>query len=104
MAAHDHLKNEFTEDKKYHDLMSWLKYGMKSYANNIRFLNTKYNISPTYLIFDLLQGSFQSSALAFPRSVTGLLTGDESSRGGSRWGLGLWTAGLLTGFSYLQKW
>ena len=25
MAAHAHLKNEFTEDEKYHNLMSWLK-------------------------------------------------------------------------------
>ena len=24
MAAHVHLKNEFTEDEKYHNLMSWL--------------------------------------------------------------------------------
>ena len=24
MAAHAHLKNEFTEDEKYHNLMSWL--------------------------------------------------------------------------------
>ena len=23
MAAHAHLKNEFTEDEKYHNLMSW---------------------------------------------------------------------------------
>ena len=26
MAAHAHLKNEFTEDEKYHNLMSWLKW------------------------------------------------------------------------------
>ena len=26
MAAHAHLKNEFTEDEKYHNLMNWLKY------------------------------------------------------------------------------
>ena len=26
MAAHAHLKNEFTEDEKYHNLMSWLIY------------------------------------------------------------------------------
>ena len=25
MAAHVHLKNEITEDEKYHNLMSWLK-------------------------------------------------------------------------------
>ena len=24
MAAHAHLKNEFTEDEKYHNLMRWL--------------------------------------------------------------------------------
>ena len=24
MAAHGHLKNEFTEDEKYHNLMRWL--------------------------------------------------------------------------------
>ena len=24
MAAHARLKNEFTEDEKYHDLMKWL--------------------------------------------------------------------------------
>ena len=24
MAAHARLKNEFTEDEKYHNLMSWL--------------------------------------------------------------------------------
>ena len=24
MAAHAHLKNEFTEDEKYHNLMTWL--------------------------------------------------------------------------------
>ena len=27
MAAHARLKNEFTEDEKYHTLMSWLIYG-----------------------------------------------------------------------------
>ena len=27
MAAHARLKNEFTEDEKYHNFMSWLKYG-----------------------------------------------------------------------------
>ena len=26
MAAHVHLKNEFMEDEKYHNLMIWLKY------------------------------------------------------------------------------
>ena len=26
MAAHARLKNEFTEDEKYHNLMRWLKY------------------------------------------------------------------------------
>ena len=26
MAAHVYLKNEFTEDEKYHNLMSWLKW------------------------------------------------------------------------------
>ena len=26
MAAHAHLKNEFTEDKKYHNLMRWIIY------------------------------------------------------------------------------
>ena len=26
MAAHAHLKNEFTEDEKYHNLMTWLIY------------------------------------------------------------------------------
>ena len=26
MAAHARLKNEFTEDKKYHNLMTWLIY------------------------------------------------------------------------------
>ena len=26
MAAHAHLKNEFTEDEKYHNLMSWLNF------------------------------------------------------------------------------
>ena len=26
MAAHAHLKNEFMEDEKCHNLMSWLKY------------------------------------------------------------------------------
>ena len=26
MAVHARLKNEFTEDKKYHNLMSWLIY------------------------------------------------------------------------------
>ena len=25
MALHAHLQNEFTEDKKYHNLMRWLK-------------------------------------------------------------------------------
>ena len=24
MAAHAHLKNDFTEEEKYHNLMSWL--------------------------------------------------------------------------------
>ena len=28
MAAHVHLKNKFTEDEKYHNLMSWLKYSI----------------------------------------------------------------------------
>ena len=26
MAVHVRLKNAFTEDEKYHNLMSWLKY------------------------------------------------------------------------------
>ena len=26
MAAHAHLKNEFTEDEKYHNLIGWLKW------------------------------------------------------------------------------
>ena len=26
MAAHARLKNEFTDDEKYHNLMSWLKF------------------------------------------------------------------------------
>ena len=26
MAAHAHLKNEFMEDEKYHNLMTWLKW------------------------------------------------------------------------------
>ena len=26
MVVHVHLKNEFTEDEKYHNLMRWLKY------------------------------------------------------------------------------
>ena len=26
MAAHAHLKNEFTEDEKSHNLVSWLKF------------------------------------------------------------------------------
>ena len=29
MAAHACLKNEFTEDEKYHNLMSWLKYNIE---------------------------------------------------------------------------
>ena len=28
MAAHARLKNEFTEDEKYYNLMTWLKYGL----------------------------------------------------------------------------
>ena len=28
MAAHARLKNEFTEDEKYNNLMTWLKYGL----------------------------------------------------------------------------
>ena len=26
MAVHAHLKNEFTEDENYHNLMKWLKF------------------------------------------------------------------------------
>ena len=31
MAAHEYLKNEFTEDEKYHNLVKWLKYGVCPY-------------------------------------------------------------------------
>ena len=31
MTAHARLKNEFTEDKNYHNLMSWLSYTHKRY-------------------------------------------------------------------------
>ena len=31
MAAHVHWKNEFTEDKKYHDLTTWLIQGTRSF-------------------------------------------------------------------------
>ena len=31
MAAHVHLKNEFTEDEKYRKLIRWLKYGKLSF-------------------------------------------------------------------------
>ena len=30
IAAHAHLKNEFTEDEKYHNLMSWLLYNSQA--------------------------------------------------------------------------
>ena len=30
MAVHACLKNEFTEDEKYHNLMRWLKYAYLS--------------------------------------------------------------------------
>ena len=29
MAEHAYLKNEFAEDKKYHNLMKWLKYSSR---------------------------------------------------------------------------
>ena len=29
MAAHAHLKNEFTGDEKYYNLMGWLKYPLR---------------------------------------------------------------------------
>ena len=32
MAAHMYLKNEFTEDKKCHNLMSWLKWGLSDFC------------------------------------------------------------------------
>ena len=36
MAAHARLKNEFTEDEKYHDLMIWLKcFDQKKGANDV---------------------------------------------------------------------
>ena len=34
MAAHACLKNEFTKDEKYHNLMTWLKYS-KYWASQI---------------------------------------------------------------------
>ena len=33
LAPHAHLKNEFTEDEKYHNLMRWLKY-----SNFVKYL------------------------------------------------------------------
>ena len=40
MAAHARLKNEFTEDEKYHNLMTWLKFAfiMATYVSNFFFL------------------------------------------------------------------
>ena len=32
MAAHVRLMNEFTEDEKYHNLMSWLNFFLKKSA------------------------------------------------------------------------
>ena len=37
MAAHARLKNEFTEDEKYHNLMRWLIYA-KSYEQQEQIL------------------------------------------------------------------
>ena len=31
MAAHVRLKNEFTENEKYHNLMSWLNFKLMAY-------------------------------------------------------------------------
>ena len=44
MAAHAHLKNEFTEDKKYHNLMTWLNYifGQKNYQYKFDKMKCKY--------------------------------------------------------------
>ena len=44
MAAHARLKNEFTDDEKYHNLMRWLKcclFSQGSYLPNQRILMTK---------------------------------------------------------------
>ena len=32
MAAHAHLKKEFMEDEKYHNLMTWLQWSLRSYS------------------------------------------------------------------------
>ena len=52
MAAHAHLKNEFTEDEKCHNLMSWLK---------LTFLRQKVDIALVIVIKVL---PIRSSALS----------------------------------------
>ena len=44
MAAHVRLKNEFTEDEKYHNPMSWLKYELFSGKFWLQVLEISANI------------------------------------------------------------
>ena len=42
MAAHARLKNEFTEDEKCHNLMSWLIFGFLRYFRFVMEENSPY--------------------------------------------------------------
>ena len=49
MAAHARLKNELTEDEKYHNLMSWLICSPRHYRNrpfNLTLQNQQYRLLP----------------------------------------------------------
>ena len=45
MAVHVWLKNELTEDEKYHNLMTWLKYEAETHIHEKFYITDKYSLS-----------------------------------------------------------
>ena len=57
MAAHARLKNEFTEDEKYHNIMSWL--------NFITLMNTRASYITGTVTSPVLCTTFRSGHIAY---------------------------------------
>ena len=43
MAAHARLKDEFTEDEKYHNVMRWLSLSSETFLEALAYFELKYN-------------------------------------------------------------
>ena len=68
MAAHARLKNEFTEDEKYHNLMILLKLSVLKIATPMRILSSGFALFVQSLLASLSSAPFLIRLRYFARS------------------------------------